>query len=62
MARAASWSRSASSFALESPALVPAVAAKLKKLGAELTVLTEEQCRYIGVDIGGPYKPDYYRY
>ena len=34
----------------------------LKKLGAELTVMTEEQCRYIGVDIGGPYKPDYYRY
>jgi len=34
----------------------------LKKLGAELTVMTEEQCRYIGVDIDGPYKPDYYRY
>ena len=34
----------------------------LRKLGAELTVLTEEQCRYIGVDIDGPYKPDYYRY
>jgi len=24
--------------------------------------MTEEQCRYIGVDIDGPYKPDYYRY
>jgi adenosylhomocysteinase len=34
----------------------------LKKLGAELTVMTEEQCRYIGIDIDGPYKPDYYRY
>ncbi len=34
----------------------------LKKLGAELTVMTEEQCRYIGVDIEGPYKPDHYRY
>ena len=34
----------------------------LGKLGAELTVMTEEQCRYIGVDIDGPYKPDYYRY
>jgi adenosylhomocysteinase len=34
----------------------------LKKLGAQLTVMSEEQCRYIGVDIDGPYKPDYYRY
>jgi adenosylhomocysteinase len=34
----------------------------LRKLGAELTVMTEEQCRYIGVDIDGPYKPDHYRY
>ncbi|MBI3041229.1 MAG: adenosylhomocysteinase [Betaproteobacteria bacterium] len=34
----------------------------LKKLSADLTVLSEEQCRYIGVDIDGPYKPDYYRY
>ena len=34
----------------------------LKKLGAELSVMTEEQCRYIGVNIDGPYKPDYYRY
>ena len=34
----------------------------LKKLGADLTVMTKEQCRYIGVDIDGPYKPDYYRY
>ena len=34
----------------------------LRKLGAELTRLTEAQCRYIGVDIDGPYKPDHYRY
>jgi adenosylhomocysteinase len=34
----------------------------LKKLGADLTVMTEDQCRYIGVDIDGPYKPDHYRY
>jgi adenosylhomocysteinase len=34
----------------------------LKKLGAQLTVLTEEQCRYLGVSVDGPYKPDHYRY
>jgi adenosylhomocysteinase len=34
----------------------------LKKLGAELTVMTEEQCHYLGVSIDGPYKPDHYRY
>jgi len=34
----------------------------LRKLGADLTVLTEEQCRYIGVEIDGPYKPEHYRY
>jgi adenosylhomocysteinase len=34
----------------------------LKKLGADLTVMTEEQCRYVGVSIDGPYKPDHYRY
>ena len=34
----------------------------LKKIGADLTVMTEEQCRYIGVDIDGPYKPEHYRY
>jgi adenosylhomocysteinase len=34
----------------------------LKKLGAELSVMTEEQCRYVGLDIDGPYKPDHYRY
>ena len=35
---------------------------QLSQLGAELTVLTEEQARYIGVDVNGPYKPDHYRY
>ncbi|MGW8194598.1 MAG: adenosylhomocysteinase [Desulforhopalus sp.] len=34
----------------------------LKKIGASLTQLTEEQAEYIGVSIEGPYKPDYYRY
>jgi adenosylhomocysteinase len=35
---------------------------QLKKLGAELTVLTDQQARYIGVDKAGPYKADRYRY
>ena len=35
---------------------------QLKKLGAELTVLTELQARYIGVAQAGPYKTDLYRY
>ncbi|HKK13267.1 MAG TPA: adenosylhomocysteinase, partial [Gammaproteobacteria bacterium] len=34
----------------------------LKKIGAHLTDLTEEQAKYIGVPADGPYKPDYYRY
>jgi len=34
----------------------------LKKLGAELDSLTEEQAKYIGVPVKGPFKPDYYRY
>ena len=34
----------------------------LRKLGAELTLMNEQQCRYIGVDIDGPYKPEHYRY
>jgi adenosylhomocysteinase len=34
----------------------------LKKLGADLTVMTEEQCRYVGLNVEGPYKPDHYRY
>lgn len=35
---------------------------QLKKLNAQLTVLTEEQAAYIGVKQTGPYKPDHYRY
>jgi adenosylhomocysteinase len=35
---------------------------QLRKLSAELTPLTEEQARYIGVEAAGPYKPDHYRY
>ena len=34
----------------------------LKKVGAMLTELTDEQAAYIGVDKSGPYKPDTYRY
>ncbi|MGH8491083.1 MAG: adenosylhomocysteinase, partial [Gammaproteobacteria bacterium] len=34
----------------------------LGKVGADLTVLTQEQAEYIGVSIEGPYKPEYYRY
>jgi len=34
----------------------------LERIGAKLTVLTEEQANYIGVAAEGPYKPDYYRY
>jgi adenosylhomocysteinase len=35
---------------------------QLQKLGAELTVLTDRQARYIGVEQAGPYKTDQYRY
>jgi adenosylhomocysteinase len=35
---------------------------QLKKLNAELTLLTEPQARYIGVERAGPYKTDHYRY
>merc|ERR1711990_1215290 len=34
----------------------------LPALGAELTTLTKEQADYIDVPVGGPYKPDTYRY
>jgi adenosylhomocysteinase len=34
----------------------------LKKIGAELTELTDAQAKYIGVDKQGPYKPEHYRY
>jgi adenosylhomocysteinase len=35
---------------------------QLSRLGAKLTVLTDEQAAYIGVPKDGPYKPDSYRY
>jgi adenosylhomocysteinase len=35
---------------------------QLKKLAAQLTELTDQQARYIGVAPGGPYKSDHYRY
>jgi adenosylhomocysteinase len=34
----------------------------LGRIGAKLTKLSKEQAAYIGVDVEGPYKPDYYRY
>jgi adenosylhomocysteinase len=34
----------------------------LKKVGAKLTELTEEQAKYIGVNKAGPFKPEHYRY
>jgi adenosylhomocysteinase len=34
----------------------------LERIGANLTHLTEEQAKYIGVEASGPYKPDHYRY
>ena len=34
----------------------------LQNLGVELEELTEEQAKYIGVNVKGPFKPEYYRY
>jgi adenosylhomocysteinase len=34
----------------------------LAALGIRLSTLTDEQAEYIGVPVGGPYKPDHYRY
>jgi len=34
----------------------------LKKIGAELTILTPKQAEYLRVPVEGPYKPDHYRY
>lgn len=34
----------------------------LKKIGVNLSKLSEEQAEYIGVSQKGPYKPDHYRY
>jgi adenosylhomocysteinase len=35
---------------------------QLKKLGAQLTMLSDDQARYIGVPVEGPFKPETYRY
>ncbi|MCL4128859.1 UNVERIFIED_CONTAM: hypothetical protein GTU68_007644 [Idotea baltica] len=34
----------------------------LAKIGVELDTLSDEQAKYIGVEVNGPFKPDYYRY
>ncbi len=34
----------------------------LDKLGVKLTELTSEQSKYLGIPVGGPYKPNHYRY
>lgn len=34
----------------------------LAKIGVELDTLTPDQAAYIGVEVKGPYKPEYYRY
>jgi adenosylhomocysteinase len=34
----------------------------LKKIGVELEELTTDQAKYIGVEVKGPFKPEYYRY
>ena len=34
----------------------------LDKLGVKLTQLTDKQAEYLGIPVGGPYKPEFYRY
>ncbi len=34
----------------------------LEKLGVELETLRQDQAEYIGVEVTGPFKPEYYRY
>jgi adenosylhomocysteinase len=34
----------------------------LKKIGVELETLSPDQAKYIGVEVKGPFKPEYYRY
>jgi adenosylhomocysteinase len=34
----------------------------LARIGANLTVLSDDQAGYIGVDKNGPFKPNHYRY
>ena len=34
----------------------------LEKIGVQLDTLSEDQAKYIGVEVDGPFKPEYYRY
>ena len=34
----------------------------LAKVGAKLTILTQDQADYIGVPVEGPFKAEHYRY
>jgi len=34
----------------------------LKRIGVNLTTLTEEQAKYLSIPVEGPYKPEHYRY
>jgi len=34
----------------------------LDALGVKLTTMTDDQADYLGIPVGGPYKPDHYRY
>ena len=34
----------------------------LARIGAQLTELSDQQAKYIGVEVAGPYKPEHYRY
>ena len=34
----------------------------LEKLGVKLTILTDEQAKYLSIPVNGPYKSDHYRY
>ena len=34
----------------------------LEKIGVKLTKLSEDQAKYLGVPVAGPYKPEHYRY
>ena len=34
----------------------------LEKIGVELETLREDQAKYIGVTVEGPFKPEHYRY
>jgi adenosylhomocysteinase len=34
----------------------------LAKIGVELEELNDDQAEYIGVQVEGPFKPEYYRY